>query len=143
METYINLDAFTPKSLTVRINGAEYPVKDITMEHFLELLELSRGAIGADETLDQSIREIKKAALISPWIRFKKWFCRVIRFGRPISEYEGTCKLYKFLHKIMPEVPGELILNMTQTQISSLLEFLIRVCYEGKNDPDFRKPMLG
>lgn len=143
METYINLDAFTPKSLTVRINGDVYPVKDITMEYFLELLELSRGALGADKTLDQSIREIKKVALISPWVRFRKWFGRIARLGRPVSEYEGINKLYNFLHKIMPAVPGELILNMTQAQIEALLQFLIRVCYEGRADSNFRKPMLG
>jgi hypothetical protein len=143
METYINLDLFTPKSLTVRINGTVYPVKDITMEHFLELLELSRGAIGTDETLDKTIKEIRKTTVISSWVRFRKWFSRILRFGRPITEYEGINRLYRFLHKVMPTVPGELILNMTQAQIAALLEFLIQSCYEGRNNPNFRKPMLG
>jgi len=141
MQTYIDLDKWVPEKLTMKINGETYDVKDITVEMFLEILQLCELGVGPDPSLTKFVDELKKAVKKS-WIAitFDK-IKRLIRRGKPISEDEGKKKLARFLKKVVPDLPMPILRAMSQAQIQGFLEFLIQSYYTGQSDPNFQKPM--
>jgi len=141
MQTYIDLDKWVPEKLTMKINGQTYDVKDITVEMFLEILELCQLGIGSDPNLAKFIDELKKAVKKS-WLTITiDKIKRFLRSGKPISEDEGKRKLARFLKKVVPSLPMPILRAMSQAQIQGFLEFLIQSYYTGQSDPNFQKPM--
>ncbi|NLW45834.1 MAG: hypothetical protein GXY86_00615 [Firmicutes bacterium] len=141
MQTYIDLDKWVPEKLTMKINGETYDVKDITVEMFLEILQLCELGVGPDPSLTSFIDELKKAVKKNWVVRAIDKIQRLIRRGKPISEDEGKKKLARFLKKAVPDLPMPILRAMSQAQIQGFLEFLIQSYYAGQTDPNFQKPM--
>ncbi len=141
MQKYIDLDQWIPEKLTMKINGEVYPVRDITVEMFLEILQLCELGVGSDSQLTSFIDQLKTAVKKNWFIILIDKIKRFLRRGKPISEDEGKKKLAKFIKKTVPTLPIAILRGMSQKQIQGLLEFLIQSYYEGKSDPNFQKPM--
>lgn len=141
MQTYIDLDKWVPEKLTMKINGQTYDVKDITVEMFLEILQLCELGVGPDPSLTSFIDELKKAVKKNWVVRAIDKIQRLIRRGKPISEDEGKKKLARFLKKVVPDLPMPILRAMSQAQIQGFLEFLIQSYYTGQSNPNFQKPM--
>lgn len=141
MQTYIDLDKWVPEQLTMKINGKTYPVKDITVESFLEILRLCELGVGSDHKVTQFVDQVRKAAKINFFKCLLENIIRFLRRGKPISEEIGKKKLAKFIKKMVPTLPWAIIRAMSQAQIQGFLEFLIQSYYEGQSDPNFQKPM--
>ncbi len=141
MQTYIDLDKWVPEQLTMKINGKTYPVKDITVESFLEILRMCELGVGSDHNVTQFVDQVRKAAKISFLKCFIENIKRFLRRGKPISEEIGKKKLAKFIKKMVPTLPWAIIRAMSQAQIQGFLDFLIKSYYEGQSDPNFQKPM--
>ncbi len=141
MQTYIDLDKLVPEKLTMKINDKVYDVKDITVEMFLEILQLCELGVGHDPNLTSFIDELKKAVKKNWIVRAIDKIQRLIRRGKPISDDEGKKKLARFLKKVVPDLPMPILRAMSQAQIQGFLEFLIQSYYTGQTDPNFQKPM--
>jgi hypothetical protein len=141
MQTYIDLDKWAPEKLTMKINGQTYDVKDITVEMFLEILQLCELGVGPDPSLTSFIDELKKAVKKSLIVRGMDKIQRLLRHGKPISEDAGKRKLARFIKKVVPGLPMSILRAMSQTQIQGFLEFLIQSYCTGQSDPNFQKPM--
>lgn len=141
MQTYIDLDKWVPEKLTMKINGQTYDVKDITVEMFLEILQLCELGVGKDPSLTSFIDQLKTAVKKNWVVRAIDKIQRLLRHGKPISEDEGKKKLARFLKKVVPDLPMPILRAMSQAQIQGFMEFLIQSYYTGQTDPNFQKPM--
>jgi hypothetical protein len=141
METYLDLDKWIPEKLTMKINDKIYDVKDITVELFLEILSLCELGIGQDPNLVKFTNQVRKVAKVSFLKCRLENIKRLLRRGRPISEGTGQKKLARFIQKMVPALPWEIVKSMSQKQIQGFLEFLIQSYYEGQSDPNFLRPM--
>lgn len=141
MQTFVDLDKWTPESLTMKINGKIYPVRDISVELFLEILQLCELGIGPDPQLTSIIDQLKAAVKKNLITRTIDKIQRFLRRGKPISEDEGKKKLARFIKKVVPDLPMPVLRAMSQAQIQGFMEFLIQSYYTGQSDPNFLKPM--
>jgi hypothetical protein len=143
MEYYIDLDKWAPEKLTMKVNGKSYPVKDITMAMFIEILSLCQLGIGNDKNLNDFINQARKNAKGNKIKAFFENAKTVLRGGKPISERAGRKKLFNFIRKVVPSLPVSLLRAMSQIQIEEFMKFLVQTYWEGQNDPNFQKPMAG
>lgn len=141
MQTFIDLDKWVPEKLTMKINGQVYDVKDITVEMFLEILQLCELGVGADPQLTSFIDQLKTTVKRNWFIILFDKIKRFLRRGKPISEDEGNRRLARFIKKVVPDLPMPVLRAMSQAQIQGFLEFLIQSYYTGQSDPNFLKPM--
>jgi stalled ribosome rescue protein Dom34 len=141
MERFIDLDKWTPAELTMKIDGNVYSVKDVTVEMFLELLEICESGLKTDKDFSQTINELRKSIKNNRFVTAIKKIKQFLRFGKPISEDAAKRKLARFLKKMVPSLPNATLKAMSQTQIQGFLEFLTKTYYEGQTDPNFQKPM--
>lgn len=141
MQTFIDLDKWVPEKLTMKINGQVYDVKDITVEMFLEILQLCELGVGADPQLTSFIDQLKTTVKRNWFIILFDKIKRFLRRGKPISEDEGKKKLARFIKKVVPDLPMPVLRAMSQAQIQGFMEFLIQSYYTGQTDPNFQKPM--
>jgi hypothetical protein len=143
MQTYVDLDKWVPEKLTMKINDKVYDVKDITVEMFLEILQLCELGIGKDQQLSSFIDKLKSAVKKNRFIILIEKIKRLLRRGKIISDENGNKKLARFIKKAVPSLPNSILRAMSQAQIQGFIEFLIYSYYEGQTDPNFQKPMAG